>query len=106
MRLAPAVLTALLAASLVGCAPPSVEQEVVEERVIDHVEEETGTRPDDALCPDEIRGEESNTMTCLVELGGQQYDVEVQVEDVTGDSADDVQLRYQLEDVEESPPAE
>lgn len=113
MRRAPvvpsALSSALLAVALVGCggAPPSVEQEELEQRVLEHVESETGVLPDDATCPGQLRGEVGNQTECLIAIEDVvDVSVEVEVVEVTGDSPDDVELGFEIADLEDLPPTE
>ena len=92
--LAPAALTAALLASC--SSTPVVEAEALEEEISAQLEEQIGTAPDDVSCPDDLAGEEGETMRCTLTAGEDELDVDVTVTSVDGD-----EVNYQFEVGEE-----
>ena len=92
--LAPALLTAALLASC--SSTPVVEAESLEQEISAQLEEQIGTAPDDVSCPDDLVGEEGETMRCTLTAGEDELDVDVTVTSVDGED-----VYYQFEVGEE-----
>lgn len=81
-----AAVAVLAGGVLAGCSS-AVPQADVEEQISSLLEKELGAAPEDVSCPEDLNAEKGQKMTCTTDVEGIEYDVEVVVTSVEGDTA-------------------
>lgn len=80
-----AALALVAGATLAGCST-SASQADVEEQITTQLEGQLGAAPEDVSCPGDLAAEKGETMTCTMTASEVEYDVEVTVTGVDGDT--------------------
>lgn len=81
------VAVALLSAVVLSsCGASTVAQSDVEDEIVAKFVDADGKHPDSASCPDDLKADKGETMTCTATLGDTTVDVDVTVTKVDGDT--------------------
>lgn len=96
------VATALPLMTLTGCTG-SVPKSDVETTIADKLEEQTGMRPENVECPEDLEAKEGATMRCELKDSGVKLGVKVNVTEVDGDTAKfDIEVDDEAETIDEN----
>jgi hypothetical protein len=88
-----ALFLSVAAATLTGCSASSMSQADVEKQISDQLTEQVGQKPDKVTCPGDLKAEEGETMTCVLEAGEDSIDVDLEVTKVKdGTASFDIQV--------------
>jgi hypothetical protein len=82
------LLFAAAAPLLVACGAGSVSQSDVESKTKDQLSSTLGDSVEKVECPEDLKAEKGESMTCTATVAGEELDFKIEVTKVDGDSAE------------------
>ena len=86
-RAAAAAAVAALALTASACGEEVVSKDEVQDEVSSLIQQQAGAKPKSVDCPEDLKAEKGEKITCKVEIGGEQANAEVTVTSIENDKA-------------------
>lgn len=87
IRIRTLAVGSVAALALAGCGASSIAGDELADQVNTQLTEQVGQEPDEVECPEDLDAEVGATTQCTLTAGDESYNVDVEVTEVDGDTA-------------------